>query len=173
MSEQPNERNERTWTEAPASANVRVTIGGRDWQITIRADTLKDLIPRVEWMNGWLDEHAPAPQQTYDAARNPGAGNGKPEPVYEDEDAAQYGEFDAAAIVFSIDENDKPAYKVAGANPKFPKFPVRVWPEVLPALGIDAAKLQPGRNPFVAKVRYLKNDKGNPLKVVGVAQATT
>jgi hypothetical protein len=57
----------RTWTDAPTSANVKATINGHDWQITIRADTFAELSKRIPAVNAWLDEHG-------------GKGNGKTRP---------------------------------------------------------------------------------------------
>lgn len=47
----------RTWTEAPNSANIRATIDGHDWQVTIRADTFKELSERIAFINKWVDQH--------------------------------------------------------------------------------------------------------------------
>lgn len=47
----------RAWTDAPNSANVRATIDGHEWQVTIRADTFKELADRITWVNGWIDKH--------------------------------------------------------------------------------------------------------------------
>lgn len=59
----------------------------------------------------------------------------------------------------------KPVYKMRGGQ--YTKFGVRVWPEVLPALGIDAATLKPGTNPITPlDVRVLletkSDDDGTP-----------
>ena len=59
----------------------------------------------------------------------------------------------------------KPVYKMRGGQ--YTKFGVRVWPEVLPALGIDAATLKPGTNPIEpSEVRVLletkDDDNGQP-----------
>lgn len=80
---------------------------------------------------------------------------------------AQYREFRAEQIVVTIDEEGQPAYRVKG-HP-YVKFGVRVWPEVLPALGLDPAALKPGPNPFAATVRVVMNGDGKPKKVVGLA----
>jgi len=48
------------------------------------------------------------------------------------------------------------------------KFGVRVWPETLPALGIDPATLKTGPNPLTLRVRALMGEKG-PRKVIGLA----
>lgn len=54
--------------------------------------------------------------------------------------------FLADVITFATDENGKQAYKIRGG--KFSKNGVRVWPEVLPLLGIDETTLTAGKNPI-------------------------
>ncbi len=49
------------------------------------------------------------------------------------------------------------------------KFGVRIWPEVLPNIGIDPNALKPGTNPFSAMVRAVLNEEGKPKKVIGLA----
>lgn len=46
--------------DAPYSGNVTEQIGGRRWQLTIRANDLRTLIARAEWMNRYLDKQRPA-----------------------------------------------------------------------------------------------------------------
>jgi len=54
-------------------------------------------------------------------------------------------------IVMTYDDAGKPAYKAKGAP--YQKHGVRVWDEVLPALGIDPAALKPGPNPITPAIR--------------------
>lgn len=70
----------------------------------------------------------------------------------------------------------KPVYKMRGGQ--YTKFGVRVWPEVLPLVGVDAAALKPGTNPIEPReVRVLletkDDDNGTPRttarKVTGKA----
>lgn len=68
-------------------------------------------------------------------------------------------------IIMTYDDNGKPAYKAKGAP--YQSFGVRVWPEILPILGIDPATLKPGPNtiaPIRASVEMgeTKDDNGNP-----------
>jgi hypothetical protein len=79
----------------------------------------------------------------------------------------QLVEFQAESIVVTIAEDGQPAYKVKGFP--FVKFGVRVWPEVLPQLGVDPDALKPGANPFSAAVRAVLNEDGKPKKVIGLA----
>ena len=80
--------------------------------------------------------------------------------------ALSYRDFTAESILLSYDDSGAPAYKIKG-HP-FQKFGVRVWPEALPALGIDPSTLKPGPNPFAAQVRALMGDHG-PRKVISLA----
>lgn len=86
------------------------------------------------------------------------------------DEAAQgnYTDFDAEAITSGTDDSGKPVYKVKGGP--YGAFGVRVWPEVLPMLGVDVADLKPGPNQFTARVRAILGDKGQAKKVVGLAK---
>jgi hypothetical protein len=48
------------------------------------------------------------------------------------------------------------------------KFGIRVWPELLPTLGVDPAALKPGPNPINLRVRVLMGEHG-PRKVISLA----
>lgn len=78
------------------------------------------------------------------------------------------------SIVMTYDDAGKPAYKAKGAP--YQKHGVRVWDEVLPALGIDPAALKPGPNPITPAIRARvqmnppQDDKpAQPRKVTGKA----
>jgi hypothetical protein len=73
--------------------------------------------------------------------------------------------FDASVLLMSYDDNGQLVYKIKGGQ--YMKFGVRVWPEVLPALGVDPAKLKPGPNPVSFRVRALMGEHG-PRKVIGL-----
>jgi len=62
-----------------------------------------------------------------------------------------FGEMMIDSIVMTYDDAGKPAYKAKGAP--YQKHGVRVWDEVLPALGIDPAALKPGPNPITPAIR--------------------
>ena len=74
--------------------------------------------------------------------------------------------FDATILLMSYDDNGLPVYKVKGGQ--YMKFGVRIWPEVLPALGVDPATLKPGPNPVNLRVRVLMGEHG-PRKVISLA----
>jgi hypothetical protein len=60
MSDETKEAVQRTWTEAPASATVKSRYAGREWMLTVRDDSVKGLIEKVELFSGWLDKHTDA-----------------------------------------------------------------------------------------------------------------
>lgn len=86
-----------------------------------------------------------------------------------------FGEMMIDTIVMTFDDAGKPAYKAKGAP--YLKHGVRVWDEVLPALGIDAATLKPGPNalpePIRARVQMNppteEGKTAQPRKVTGKA----
>jgi hypothetical protein len=73
---------------------------------------------------------------------------------------------DASVLLMSYDDNGQPIYKVKGGQ--YMKFGIRVWPEVLPVLGIQTTSLKPGPNPINLRVRVLMGEHG-PRKVVSLA----
>jgi len=73
--------------------------------------------------------------------------------------------FDAVILLMSYDDNGQPIYKAKGGP--YMKFGVRIWPEVLPTLGVDPATLKPGPNPINIRVRALMGEHG-PRKVIGL-----
>jgi hypothetical protein len=74
---------------------------------------------------------------------------------------------DVSLLLMSYDDNGHPVYKAKGGQ--YQKFGVRVWPEVLPALGVDPASLKPGPNPVNLKVNVLMGENG-PRKVISLAK---
>jgi hypothetical protein len=81
--------------------------------------------------------------------------------------AGQTVDFLATTLLVGIDDNGQPTYKARGGQ--YAKFGVRIWPEVLPSLGIDPATLKPGPNPINLHVLALMGEKG-PRKVIGLAK---
>jgi hypothetical protein len=73
---------------------------------------------------------------------------------------------EASILLMSYDDNGQPVYKIKGGQ--YMKFGIRVWPEVLPALGVDPATLKPGPNPVALRVRVLMGEHG-PRKVISLA----
>ena len=71
-------------------------------------------------------------------------------------------------IIMTYSDKGEPAYKATGAP--YNKFGVRVWPETLPALGIDPASLKPGPNPqpapIAARVLMQTNKEGKARRKV-------
>jgi hypothetical protein len=69
----------RTWTEAPASANIKFTLNGFDTMLTLRGDSGADLLPKLEAAMDWLAKKGATP--TSNGHRNGGSngGNGQAE----------------------------------------------------------------------------------------------
>ena len=76
-------------------------------------------------------------------------------------------QFDANVILVGIDDNGQYTYKAKGGQ--YQKFGVRIWPEVLPALGLDPDQLKPGPNAVNLHLVALMGDKG-PRKVIGIVR---
>ncbi|MGA2490016.1 MAG: hypothetical protein ABSF99_07485 [Anaerolineales bacterium] len=81
--------------------------------------------------------------------------------------AGQTVDFVANTLLVGIDDNGQPTYKAKGGQ--YAKFGVRIWPEVLPILGIDPASLKPGPNAVNLRLVALMGEKG-PRKVIGLAK---
>jgi hypothetical protein len=79
--------------------------------------------------------------------------------------AGQTVQFEASSIVVGVDDQGEYTYKAKGGQ--YVKFGVRIWPEVLPALGLDPDELHPGPNPVSLHLVALMGDKG-PRKVIGL-----
>lgn len=75
-------------------------------------------------------------------------------------------DFLATIILVGLDDSGQPTYKAKGGQ--YMKFGVRIWPEVLPELGIDPAALHPGPNQVNLHLRALMGEKG-PRKVISLA----
>ena len=76
-------------------------------------------------------------------------------------------QFDAQVILVGVDDTGQPTYKAKGGQ--YAKFGVRIWPEVLPSLGIDPATLKPGPNTVDLHLVALMGEKG-PRKVISLAK---
>ena len=81
--------------------------------------------------------------------------------------AGQTVDFIATILLVGMDDNGQPTYKAKGGQ--YMKFGVRIWPEILPELGLDPASLKPGPNPVNLHVLALMGDKG-PRKVIGLVK---
>ena len=74
--------------------------------------------------------------------------------------------FDANILLMSYDDNGQPVYKAKGGQ--YSKFGVRIWPEVLPILGVNPATLKPGPNPVNLRLVALMGEHG-PRQVINIA----
>ena len=81
-------------------------------------------------------------------------------------EAGQTVDFVASVLLVGVDDAGQPTYKAKGGQ--YSKFGVRIWPEVLPLLGIDPAKLKVGPNTINLLVRAVMGEKG-PRKVIGLS----
>ena len=91
-------------------------------------EALREIRSLLGIISGKLDAIADRPAPAPAAAVTTTNGNGE---------AANdsYKDFDAEAITMGQDDNGRVVYKVKGGQ--YGKFGVRVWPEVLPLLGVD------------------------------------
>ena len=84
-----------------------------------------------------------------------------------------FGEMEITTIIMTYSDKGEAAYKATGTP--YNKFGVRVWPEVLPVLGVDPAALHPGPNTINtirARVLMTEPEEGKaaqPRKVTGKA----
>jgi hypothetical protein len=76
-------------------------------------------------------------------------------------------EFTASTLQVGIDDNGNPTYKAKGGQ--YSKFGIRIWPEVLPELGIEPATLKPGPNPVNLRLIALMGERG-PRKVISLVK---
>jgi len=82
------------------------------------------------------------------------------------QDQNQIIETDITTITVSM-VDDVPQYR--GFGPLYPLYGIRIFPEILPILGIDPNTLSRGENFFAARVKCLVNDNGNPKKIIGLS----
>ena len=81
--------------------------------------------------------------------------------------AGQTVQFECSVIIVGVDDNGELTYKAKGGQ--YAKFGVRIWPEILPALGLDPDKLRTGPNAVQLHLVALMGDKG-PRKVIGIVK---
>lgn len=116
-----------------------------------------------------------APKSVNQEAGSPPEPPEPPEPVYEDVGKtetnghkAPTGEFSCGDLTVKFMQK-KPYYEIAGSDPtKFPRFPIRVWPEVLNAAGIKEEDVDPreGYSLIGWTAIYEKNEQNKPTKVI-------
>ncbi len=78
-----------------------------------------------------------------------------------------FKDFTAETMVCTIEENGEKYFKIRG----FPylQYGVRIWPEVLEAMGIHPENIKPGKTDFKTTVRAVLNGKDQPKKIIGLA----
>jgi hypothetical protein len=52
---------ERSWTEAPASINIKFIFDGYDTMLTLRGESGAEVLPKLKDAIGWLAEHGAQP----------------------------------------------------------------------------------------------------------------
>ena len=89
------EQTARTWTEAPASVNIKARVQGYDVMITLRGESGADVMPKLKKAIDWLVDNGAAPtgnsgngpakrQTTQQATTTaaPTLPDGSPDPAY-------------------------------------------------------------------------------------------
>lgn len=146
MTDQIETPQAHTFTEAPASWNVKYSIGGFECMLTLRANSGKELIPQTREVIKWLVDqeatpgrpqnngHAPAAPQQPATPPQPGA------PVPATASAGQqpaeehsYEVIQVNTVAHVVSEKGHHSLKVKGG--RFSKFGVTAWSEVIPAQG--------------------------------------
>lgn len=61
MEETTEQETTRTWTEAPASVNIKAKIQGYDVMLTLRGESGADVMPKLKTAIDWLINHGAAP----------------------------------------------------------------------------------------------------------------
>ena len=78
-------------------------------------------------------------------------------------------EFDATEIVTTLDDSgERKLFRIKGGH--YTTYGLRVWPEVLPELGLDPDELPLGWTPYTGRVRAIITDRGK--KVIGLAEGS-
>jgi len=70
-------------------------------------------------------------------------------------------------ISLTYDQKGQPIYHAMGG--KYSRFGARIWPEVLPLLGVDPLTLRPGPNAWTNQVQVQPATEGRAPKVIGLA----
>lgn len=73
-----NEAHQASYTEAPASWNVKYILDGYDCMLTIRGESGSDLLPKTQAAIAWLKEHGAEPTRVSAPSLSNGNGSQKP-----------------------------------------------------------------------------------------------
>jgi hypothetical protein len=148
----------RNFGEAPASVNLRFDYRGyRAIQFTLRGESGIELLQKLDIVLGKLEAMGATPNTSGASEKQGSQANGP-------EDKS----FLTSQLVPEILENSDEAYwKIKGIDGKFPKFAVRVWPEVLEEIGIKVAEISIKKHSLEGyRAFYEANEAGNPKKVI-------
>lgn len=174
-----SEQTIHTFTEAPASWNIRYRNNGRDEQITIRGNSYAEIVKSIDAARDYVKAHSdtmtPIAKIT-DAINTEAELTGQvpagemvihTEPKPQPSGATESFEADELTITM-IDGQQYT--KVKGGQ--FKKFGVTVWPEVLTEAGIG--KLDPAKSPYGLRgytAYFNRKEDGKPGKVVKLVKA--
>jgi hypothetical protein len=149
----------RNFGEAPASVNLRFDYRGyKSIQFTLRGESGIELLQKLDIVLGKLEQMGATPNTSASEKQGGGQASGSPEDK----------SFLTSQLVPEILENsDEPYWKIKGIDGKFPKFAVRVWPEVLEEIGIKVTEIPVKKHSLEGyRAYYEANEAGNPKKVI-------
>ena len=133
------------FTEAPASWNTKYLLDGFECQLTLRAASANDLIPRTIQAIDWLKEHGAQPTRLPNGSVHVPAPAtvATPQPAHAPQPAAaaQAAASGAAEVIqvssvaHCVSKNGKDFIQVKGG--KYVKFGIPAWEEVVPVTAAD------------------------------------
>lgn len=140
MTDQPTPQ-APTFTEAPASLNVKFIWNKYDFMLTLRDTNTVELLKRAHGVMDWFEQVGAEPTRVSAAPFSQPAAP-PPPPVADGPQLVPAGaEFDAEdhsdevieikTLSHSVTENGKPFIKVKGG--KYSKYGIKAWPDNLPA----------------------------------------
>lgn len=177
------EETKRTWTEAPASWNIKFRINGFEEQITLRSDSYSEIVPTIDKARAYvtgLIGAAPSRKATEDAVNVESPApfaplpNGGEIPIKQNAQAGVQNR-NSNALTFEVERMEanvnagKVSWRCKGGH--FTQYGVICWPEVLKAanMNLDPTKGAYTFNPPLVAEYALKDD-GKPQKVTRLYQ---
>lgn len=166
---------QHTFTEAPASWNIRYRVNGFDEQITLRGDTYAEIKPSIdkarEYVRG-IVKADPLPKAAADAINTDRETASQVSPTATQTPAAPQngnGQTFACTEMSAVVNAGKVRWIVKGGQ--FTKFGVTCWPEVLAKTGV---KFDPTEVYNMAgwTATYTLKEDGKPDKIINMAKAS-
>jgi len=133
MSEQQDTAQEVTYTEAPASWNVKYYMNGFDCMLTLRASTGKELFEKVDAAMTWLDKKGARPKANGNGSPAPKAAPQASAPAHSGNGDAPTETHDVNTIAHAVTQSGHHYINVK-CGP-FSKFGIKAWEEVIPVDG--------------------------------------